>query len=845
MEEKVLIDVQIDAERVQSELRSVITSVADLKKENASLKKEIESGRDATGELSAAYAKNAETIKNLQTRQKVLSSELNTTNTSTAELGDSFYELNRRAAALETQYKSLSKAQRESFEGQEIKKQLTDLKDQLKGMDAELGNYQRNVGNYPKTLASLVPGFDKVVGGINKITAAAGESVPSFAGMAQGIGTATKAALKFIATPIGAVIMAVVAAVKLAMAAWDKLSDAIKKNDDASTAIARLYEVTVQPVVDLVTKSFAKLAGWIGKAAGALADFLGGSKQAADATNSLVIATDELQEAERQYVVNSAKRSKEIAELRDKAAQKDKYTAEERRAYLQQAIDLERQNLEDEKKIKAERLRILEATAKREQDTSDETKDKIAQARADMERAEEAYYSGTRRLNQQLATLNTEIAADEQKRADERKKQREQEAAEETRRAKEQEELARRQADILLQIRQKAEDLAVQMIGDAGVRAIEQRRVQGEREIAALKQQLAEGRDLTVQAREELAALITAKEQSLNNELARMADEAAKKKTAEDKARTLQTEQEILALRKEVAKKGSQEMLQLQLQALDLQEQQELEKYAEGTEQRLLIEKQFQQTRAALEEQYRMAKYTADVNMAQQALQQVTALNAAIGKIEQAELTRYKRGQDEKKKALQKQLADGIISEENYAAAVEKLDRETEQREREMQREQARREKALNIFNALISTAAAIIGFLANPGGIPGVALSALAGITGAAQVAAIAAEPLPELATGGVVSDKSGRRYNAGDVVPTMLSNDELVLNPSQYLNVARGLFGYANNPQLVDGVQPRSTDYEMLAAAIAATPPPVMVYKEYNDFKSRTATFNELAKL
>ena len=63
MEEQILIDVKIDAQSAQQELRSVITSVADLKKENATLKKEIEAGRDATGELSAAYAKNAETIK--------------------------------------------------------------------------------------------------------------------------------------------------------------------------------------------------------------------------------------------------------------------------------------------------------------------------------------------------------------------------------------------------------------------------------------------------------------------------------------------------------------------------------------------------------------------------------------------------------------------------------------------------------------------------------------------------------------------------------------------------------------------------------------------------------------
>lgn len=851
-DEKILIDVQMDAERVQSELRSVITSVADLKKENAALKKEIEAGRDATGELSAAYAQNADTIKNLQARQKALSGELNTTNTTTTDLGDSFYELTRRANALETQYKSLSKAQRESAEGQEMKKQLTELKAELKGFDAELGNYQKNVGNYPQTLASLVPGFDKVTKVIGNLTGAAGNSVPSLAGMAKGIGGVTKAALKFIATPIGAIIAGIVLAIKLLTAAWDKVTEAIAKNDDAGTAIARLYEVTIQPVINLVTAAFAKLAEWIGKAAGALADWLGGSEQAATAANSLVIATDELEEAERQYTVESARRAKEIARLRDEVADKEKHTAEERKQLLQQAIDLEAQNLEDEKRIKAERLRILEETAERDKDTSDETKNKIAQARADMLKAEEAYYSGKRRLTAQMSALNAEIAADEQKAAAERENAEKARKAEEEKRAKEEEqsrqkevESEKRQEEVLAAIREKAAELAAKMIGDEGARALELRRLQGQKEIDALKKQLEEGKDLNVQARDELAALIKAKEQSLQNELKRMADDYARKQIEEEKTRTMEREQKLLQLRKEVAKEGSKELLGLQLQALDLQKEQELAKYAEGTEERLLIDQQYEQAKADLQKQFADKETEERIANIQQAVGMIEQMSGAIGKIEQAGLDRYKKEQNEKKDALQKQLNAGYISEEQYSKQVAALDEETQKREFEMQRKQAIREKALGIFNATLSTAAAIIGFLAKPGGIPGIALSAMAGITGAAQVAAIAAQPLPQFAGGtALVSDGTGRRYSSGDVVPTMLSNDEMVLNPYQYTTIARGLFDFANNPQNYTRVR-SDLDYEMLAAAVGSLPAPVMVYSEYNDFKARTAAFKELARI
>ena len=80
---------------------------------------------------------------------------------------------------------------------------------------------------------------------------------------------------------------------------------------------------------------------------------------------------------------------------------------------LKQAIDLEKQNLEDEKKIAAESLRILEAKAKQENDTSDETANAIAAARAKMYDAERAYYDGTRRLNNQLLTAQKEMRDEE------------------------------------------------------------------------------------------------------------------------------------------------------------------------------------------------------------------------------------------------------------------------------------------------------------------------------------------------------------------------------------------------------------------------------------------------
>ena len=90
-----------------------------------------------------------------------------------------------------------------------------------------------------------------------------------------------------------------------------------------------------------------------------------GTAEAVKAQQDLVTAIDDLEEAEREYAVNSAKRDAEISDLKVKAKQKDKYTLQERMDFLQQAIDKEKQNLIDEKAIAEERLRILRRRRKK------------------------------------------------------------------------------------------------------------------------------------------------------------------------------------------------------------------------------------------------------------------------------------------------------------------------------------------------------------------------------------------------------------------------------------------------------------------------------------------------
>ena len=98
---------------------------------------------------------------------------------------------------------------------------------------------------------------------------------------------------------------------------------------------------------------------------------------------------------------------------------------------------------------------------------------------------------------------------------------------------------------------------------------------------------------------------------------------------------------------------------------------------------------------------------------------------------------------------------------------------------------QAKADKALAIFNIGVSTAEAIIKFLANPGGTAGVILSVAAGITGAAQLAAVAAKPIPKFERGGVVG---GRRHSDGGTM-VEAERDEFIVNRRQSMRHRREL--------------------------------------------------------
>ena len=414
-----ILDVQLDAKQVAADLDELSRQIANVKNEQKQLDQEFKDGKVSATEYTKSTAAMKDELTWLQKQQKgviatqkILTSEANT-------YSDSLNGQRQKLADMQKAYDQLTASQRESASGRAFLEALKEQSDAVKDLEEATGRAQRNVGNYPKFLNAAIPALGKaqaVLAGIGvTIQDVGAQGMKAFAGL----GTSLKAFGKAFITPPIIVIVGVLSAI---MAIANKVSAAFKKNDDAMTKLTKSFAV-FEPIgdafkilFDKIAEALASVAAGIAKVVSWVAGKLSPAyAEAAKKAQELVQAQDDLQEAERQYTVNSAKRSAEIAELRNKSMQASKYDAEQRKIFLQEAIALEKQNLEDEKANAAERLRILEETAKKERDTSDETKDKIAQARADLYRADEAYYTGVRKLEKQLTDFEAE---EKQKRID-------------------------------------------------------------------------------------------------------------------------------------------------------------------------------------------------------------------------------------------------------------------------------------------------------------------------------------------------------------------------------------------------------------------------------------------
>jgi hypothetical protein len=158
---------------------------------------------------------------------------------------------------------------------------------------------------------------------------------------------------------------------------------------------------------------------------------------------------------------------------------------------------------------------------------------------------------------------------------------------------------------------------------------------------------------------------------------------------------------------------------------------------------------QEERTAKAKEEADKVRKVWTDASLGM--LSSITSIWGSINQVQenqnQSELQRIK---EQNEATLESARLRGA-SEEELTELEKSLQKDLNDTKNQYAKEESERKKAQATFSAIIDTASAIIGFLANPGGWAGWALSAGAVGIGAAQLAAINSAPVPSYDVGSI----------------------------------------------------------------------------------------------
>lgn len=161
----------------------------------------------------------------------------------------------------------------------------------------------------------------------------------------------------------------------------------------------------------------------------------------------------------------------------------------------------------------------------------------------------------------------------------------------------------------------------------------------------------------------------------------------------------------------------------------------------------------------------------------QQAMQIWGSINTILNNNTQQQINNAKKEHEAKTKELDKQLDEGIISQEEYNERKEKIQTEYDEKEKALQLEIWKRQKALNIGQAVMEGALAVLKALSSAPPPYNAVLAGISGALAAVQIAAIASEPEP-YAKGGYVERRTV--YQAGEAGPEWVASNRLLSDPA-----------------------------------------------------------------
>ena len=677
-----------------------------------------------------------------------------------SDLRGSLVQLRAALSNLTAEYDNLSKAERDSAKGKELQDKINAVTKELKGAEEATGRFNRNVGNYENAIKSVF-GNNQLVAGIQAVR--------------NGVIGVSKAFDLLKSHPVIAVISVITALfLKLANSAKNNEEQYVKLQQVLAPLKMAMDGITrvVESIVDVFLSAAQAVTGLVG----AFLDFIGvGDSINQNSKDYIELEKQKLDLAnkERSDLVENAKLSMEASDLRAKSAQKDKYSAEERIQFLNEAIDKEKAMADNELEQAKQRLEIAKKEAERTKN-SKEVNDELAQAEANLYNVQKEYNTKTRELYSQRSEAQTKLNQEEEQRL----------------------QLVQERSDKELAAMRALRDSENALIADS----VEKQRAainsSYDDQIADLKKRMETEENLTDQARAAMSATIENLEKKRTAELAELNEESIREK--------LEQEAAYIEQRLQLATEGTIQEYSLKAEQLKKEKEIELSNTKLTAEQKQLIEDSYQKKLDEMTSEYERKKQEKAMEALELELSNRLAAAKIAGEDElQVELENAKKRLD----SLQ-QLegeSDAEFKARQLEAKQEYLDAQQALADREVEIEMTKQQaikgvvdsliglteelgegnkafailsKALALGEIAVNTGKAISEGVASaagvpfPGNIPAI-LSTIATVV-TNMTTAISIVKSAKFADGGLVE---GSGTGTSDSIPAMLSNGESVM--------------------------------------------------------------------
>lgn len=331
---------------------------------------------------------------------------------------DSIRGLEQQYKALYDQYKMLTEEQRNSDFGKNMAASLEEMSTKINDAKKEVGNFTSNIGRYAQ-------GATEAFGKMGVSLGALQTPMKLAAGGAKTLGASLKA---LIANPVGAVIMAIVVAMKALHAIAERVKKAINDNEESSNRL-KVAMATFKPIVDAVSNAFdflakivVKVVEGLAKVAEKIMSVIPGMKKAIESHKELAKATNELTKAQREASVENSKKKAEIERLREEASATDDVI--EKKRLLEEAKAMQAEVDAKNVELAREELRIMEEYAAKTANSAEEN-EKLAAAQKKVNDAIAQGEANMRMYNKQISATETKTKSAGSAAVDYRKKAKE------------------------------------------------------------------------------------------------------------------------------------------------------------------------------------------------------------------------------------------------------------------------------------------------------------------------------------------------------------------------------------------------------------------------------------